>query len=143
MRGKTKGGHMSRSPTETDIVVGTRIRIRRKQLGMTQTSLADRLGITFQQVQKYEKGANRVGASRLADVAQVLEIPISFFFPQPDSIDSPDEVLSLLSDPQALELQRAFALVTSATMRKAIVGLARAAGEVPRPELQPGTPKHV
>jgi transcriptional regulator with XRE-family HTH domain len=133
---------MSRSPNETDVVVGTRIRIRRKQLDMTQTVLAQRLGITFQQVQKYEKGTNRVGASRLADLAEVLGVSVSFFFPQPDASDSPDEVLSLLSDPQALALQRAFALVTSSTMRRAIIALTRAAGVQPHPESQPGASKH-
>ena len=134
---------MSRSPNETDVVVGSRIRLRRKQLSMTQTDLAQQLGITFQQVQKYEKGTNRVGASRLAHLAQILEVPIPFFFPQQDTADSPDEILSLLADPQALELQRAFALVASSAMRRAIIALARAAGDRPHPESRPAAPKHL
>lgn len=138
----TGRGNMSRSPKETDVVVGTRIRLRRKQLSMTQTDLAKHLGITFQQVQKYEKGANRVGASRLANLAQILEVPITFFFPQPDTVDSPDEILSLLADPQALELQQAFALIASSTMRRAIIALARAAGDQPHPEPRAAAPKH-
>jgi len=137
-----RAGAMSRSANETDVVVGARIRLRRKQLNMTQTDLAQRLGITFQQVQKYEKGTNRVGASRLAQTAQILEVPITFFFPQPDVADGPDEILSLLADPQALELQRAFALVASAAMRRAIVALARAAGGRPQPEPRPVASKH-
>ena len=133
---------MSRSPNGTDVLVGERVRLRRKQLSMTQTDLAKRLGITFQQVQKYEKGTNRVGASRLAHLAQILEVPITFFFPHPDTTDGPDEILALLADPQALELQRAFTLVTSPAMRRAIIALARAAGGQPRPGEHPITLKH-
>jgi transcriptional regulator with XRE-family HTH domain len=131
---------MSRSANETDFVVGARIRLRRKQLSMTQTDLAQRLGITFQQVQKYEKGSNRVGASRLAHLAQILGVPITFFFPQQDTVDSPDEILSFLADPQALELQRAFALVASSAMRRAIIGLAKAAGDRPHLNRVPSRP---
>lgn len=67
-------------PNPVDIHVGKRIRLRRTILGMSQEELAKSLGITFQQVQKYEKGVNRVGSSRLFDIAQVLNVPVSFFF---------------------------------------------------------------
>lgn len=69
-----------RSPNPIDLHVGARIRMRRKILGVSQERLADDLGLTFQQVQKYERGVNRIGASRLFDLSRVLDVPISFFF---------------------------------------------------------------
>ena len=67
-------------PSPIDIYVGSRIRLRRTLLGMSQERLGDALGLTFQQVQKYERGVNRVGASRLFEISRVLEVPISYFF---------------------------------------------------------------
>src|ERR1700719_3453420 len=67
-------------PSPIDVHVGSRIRLRRTLLGMSQERLGDALGLTFQQVQKYERGMNRVGASRLFDLSRVLDVPISFFF---------------------------------------------------------------
>ncbi len=67
-------------PSPIDVHVGTRIRLRRTLLGMSQERLGEALGLTFQQVQKYERGVNRVGASRLFDLSRVLDVPISFFF---------------------------------------------------------------
>ncbi|MCQ8241903.1 helix-turn-helix domain-containing protein [Rhizosaccharibacter radicis] len=67
-------------PSPIDVHVGSRIRLRRTLLGMSQERLGDALGLTFQQVQKYERGANRVGASRLFDLSRVLDVPVSFFF---------------------------------------------------------------
>src|SRR5580698_4530908 len=67
-------------PSPIDVHVGSRIRLRRTLLGMSQERLGDSLGLTFQQVQKYERGVNRVGASRLFDLSRVLDVPISFFF---------------------------------------------------------------
>ena len=72
---------MKNGPNETDVLVGTRVRIRRVELGLSQTQLANALGVTFQQVQKYEKGTNRIGASRLHAIAGVLRVPVSYFFP--------------------------------------------------------------
>jgi transcriptional regulator with XRE-family HTH domain len=69
-----------KSPNSIDVHVGNRIRTRRLALGMSQEKLAGGLGLTFQQVQKYEKGANRVGASRLLAISDILEVPVSFFF---------------------------------------------------------------
>src|SRR5580765_340562 len=74
---------MKKGPNETDVLVGTRVRIRRVELGLSQTELANALGVTFQQVQKYEKGTNRIGASRLHAMAGVLRVPVSYFFPAP------------------------------------------------------------
>ncbi len=70
----------SRKPNPVDIHVGGRVRFRRMLLGMSQEKLGERLGLTFQQVQKYEKGVNRIGASRLFDLSQVLQVPIQFFY---------------------------------------------------------------
>src|SRR6185437_5775644 len=69
-----------KKPNPTDIYVGSRIRLRRNMLGMSQESLGEQLGITFQQIQKYEKGTNRVGASRLQAISSILNVPVSFFF---------------------------------------------------------------
>ncbi|HEY8289670.1 MAG TPA: helix-turn-helix transcriptional regulator, partial [Acetobacteraceae bacterium] len=74
-------------PSPIDVHVGSRIRLRRTLLGMSQERLGEALGLTFQQVQKYERGVNRVGASRLFDLSRVLDVPISFFFDDmPDSL---------------------------------------------------------
>ncbi len=75
-----KSQHAPRSPNPVDIHVGTRVRLRRQLLKMSQEKLGDQLGVTFQQVQKYERGANRVGASRLWRIAQVMDVPVSFFY---------------------------------------------------------------
>lgn len=77
-------GHAGRSrtgkPNPIDIHVGSRVRLRRTLLGLSQEKLADAIGLTFQQVQKYERGANRIGASRLFELSRVLDVPVSFFF---------------------------------------------------------------
>ena len=76
--GASAGG--TKQPNPTDKHVGARVRMRRMMLGMSQEKLGDGLGVTFQQVQKYEKGANRIGASRLQQIARILQVPESFFF---------------------------------------------------------------
>ncbi len=78
-----------RAPNPVDVHVGTRVRLRRTLLGMTQTGLGQALGLTFQQVQKYERGVNRIGSSRLYDLARVLDVPVNFFFD-----DMPKEIAS-------------------------------------------------
>ncbi|HEY8612319.1 MAG TPA: helix-turn-helix transcriptional regulator [Roseomonas sp.] len=76
-----------RRPSPIDVHVGSRVRLRRTLLGMSQEKLGEALGLTFQQVQKYERGVNRIGASRLFDLARVLDVPIGFFFDDmPDSM---------------------------------------------------------
>jgi transcriptional regulator with XRE-family HTH domain len=79
-RAETEYGRGTGIPNPIDVHVGKRIRMRRQFLGMNQATLAQRLGVTFQQVQKYEGGANRVSASRLADVARILDVPVPHFF---------------------------------------------------------------
>ena len=75
----------AKRPNPTDIYVGSRIRMRRKMLGLSQEKLGEKLGITFQQIQKYEKGTNRVGASRLQAMSDALEVPVAYFFPDSSS----------------------------------------------------------
>src|SRR6201998_3918458 len=69
-----------KAPNPTDKHVGSRVRMRRMMLGMSQEKRGDALGLTFQQVQKYEKGTNRIGASRLQQISQILQVPVAFFF---------------------------------------------------------------
>jgi transcriptional regulator with XRE-family HTH domain len=77
----TQAGQIAKKvPNPIDRHVGSRVRMRRMMLGMSQEKLGDALGLTFQQVQKYEKGANRIGASRLQQISQILQVPVSFFF---------------------------------------------------------------
>ncbi len=107
-----------------DVHVGKRIRHRRWTLGTTQQQLADKVGIKFQQIQKYETGANRVSASRLWDIAGALNVPVSFFFEGMDShaaveastsADMPDDILS---DREALELLRSYYAIPEAQRRR-------------------------
>jgi len=119
-----------KKPDPVDVEVGQRIRIQRLQSGLSQTTLADQLGVTFQQVQKYEKGVNRVGAGRLTKIAKVLGVPVSSFFGAHDtaSIERTDRgtassPLKLLTVPGALRLLRAYAQLNDGKMRRSIVEL--------------------
>lgn len=132
----------SRRPNPVDIHVGSRVRLRRMLLGMSQEKLGEHLGLTFQQIQKYEKGVNRIGASRLFDLAQVLGVPVQFFYdeaPQshdngmaPGFADRPAEsyVVEFLSTREGLELNKSFVRITDPRVRRSIVELVRSlAGE--------------
>ncbi len=133
----------SRRPNPMDIHVGSRVRLRRMLLGMSQEKLGEHLGLTFQQVQKYEKGVNRIGASRLFDLAKVLGVPVQFFYDDAPSAegqaasatgfaDRPPEsfVVDFLTTREGLELNKAFVRVTDPRVRRSIVDLVRAlAGE--------------
>lgn len=79
-KGRRGRSQQREGPHPVDVHVGSRIRMRRTLLGMSQTALGDALGLTFQQVQKYERGANRVGSSRLFEISRILDVPVSFFF---------------------------------------------------------------
>jgi len=118
----------------TDKHVGSRLRMRRLMLDMSQSDIAEALGLTFQQVQKYEKGTNRISASRLQRLCQVLQVPVAFFFegaPQavglPKSteaeVESPDYVRDFLSTSDGLALVKAFTRIRNARLRHAIVAL--------------------
>jgi transcriptional regulator with XRE-family HTH domain len=108
-----------------DANVGLRIRQRRWMLGMTQQQLAQRVGIKFQQIQKYESGANRVSASRLFEISQVLEVPISYFFDGLGELVPAGEETDVLANREALELVRAFYSIPE-QQRKRLFELARA-----------------
>ncbi|MEM0899881.1 MAG: helix-turn-helix domain-containing protein [Pseudomonadota bacterium] len=125
-----------KQPNPIDIHVGSRIRLRRSMVGMSQEKLGESLGITFQQVQKYEKGTNRVGASRLQNIAAVLNVPVSFFFedaPVPettgtaqagfDEAPSSTYVVDFLSSAEGLQLNRSFMKIQDPKVRRKIIEL--------------------
>ncbi|WP_371833735.1 MULTISPECIES: helix-turn-helix domain-containing protein [Thalassospira] len=141
-RGRGRGRTASGKPNPVDIHVGARVRLRRTLLGMSQEKLGEAIGLTFQQVQKYERGANRVGASRLYDLSRVLEVPVSFFFDDmPDEISSKSvherREMSESPDPfdndpmnrrETLELVRAYYRITDPNQRKKIFELVKSMG---------------
>ena len=110
-----------------DAHVGKRIRHRRWMVGMTQQQLADKVGIKFQQIQKYETGMNRVSASRLWDIAEALTVPVSFFF-EGMGADAGGAASDLLADKEALELVRSYYAIPEAQRRR-LFDLARVLSE--------------
>ncbi len=114
-----------------DVHVGQRVRQRRWMIGMTQQQLAERVGIKFQQIQKYETGANRISASRLWDVAATLEVPVAFFFEGLDGQvpDTGEARGDILTDKEALQLVRAYYSIPE-NQRKRLFDLARVLSEV-------------
>jgi transcriptional regulator with XRE-family HTH domain len=121
-------------PNPTDVYVGSRVRLRRKMLGLSQEKLGEKLGITFQQIQKYEKGTNRVGASRLQAMASALEVPVSFFFPDASPLaagagmqeEGASFMMDFMSTSEGLELSRDFLRIRSSKLRRRIVELVHA-----------------
>src|SRR5437667_9426334 len=83
------GRQKAEKPNPIDVHVGSRVRLRRNMLGLSQEKLGTAIGLTFQQVQKYERGANRIGASRLHELSRVLDVPVSFFFDDMDPVRAP------------------------------------------------------
>lgn len=130
-----------RKPNPIDIHVGGRIRLRRMMSGLSQEKLGEQMGLTFQQIQKYEKGANRVGASRLFQLAKVLEVPISYFFDDLETehvrelqvgfaeSKSQDFVLEFLNSREGLELNRAFVKIQDPQVRRRVIDLIRSLSE--------------
>jgi transcriptional regulator with XRE-family HTH domain len=125
-----------KAPNPIDKHVGSRVRMRRMMLGMSQEKLGDALGLTFQQVQKYEKGTNRIGASRLQQISQILQVPVAFFFEgapiipgefEPASgmqeAPSPAYVSDFLATSDGLSLTKAFMRIKDAKLRRRIVDL--------------------
>jgi len=109
-----------------DIAVGARIRLLRKVRGLSQQALAEAAGVTFQQIQKYERGANRVSASMLSRIAGTLQAPVSEMFGETSPASSAiDEVAALLSEPGALELLRAYAHLPRGAPRATLVDFVR------------------
>lgn len=121
-----------------DAIVGRNIRVHRLARTMSQTGLADAIGLTFQQVQKYEKGVNRIGASRLFQISKILDVPVQFFFEEAPHVgdgsavrgmaepDSEGFILEFLNSREGLELNRAFVKIADPKVRKSVVDLVRA-----------------
>jgi transcriptional regulator with XRE-family HTH domain len=125
-------------PNPVDVHVGARIRLRRNMIGLSQEKLGESLGITFQQIQKYEKGMNRVGASRLQAIGTILNVPVTFFFDDmPGQSDKPKGfeeesettyVVGFLNSSEGIQLARAFAKIGDAKIRRKILDLVRTLG---------------
>ncbi len=126
-----------KQPNPIDIHVGSRIRLRRNLLGMSQEKLGESLGITFQQIQKYEKGTNRVGASRLQAIASIIGVPVSFFFDNAPGQEaagnrgfaedaSTSFAVEFCSTPEGLQLNRAFYKISDTKVRRRLVDLVKA-----------------
>jgi transcriptional regulator with XRE-family HTH domain len=122
-----------KAPNPIDKHVGSRVRMRRMMLAMSQEKLGDALGLTFQQVQKYEKGTNRIGASRLQQISQILQVPVEFFFEgSPDLLASSDGmkdapsaayISDFLASSEGLSLTKAFTRIKEPKLRRRIVDL--------------------
>jgi transcriptional regulator with XRE-family HTH domain len=124
--GKLTGDCMSRRPLPVDTLVGRNIRICRLQRGLTQTTLGHHLGVTFQQIQKYENGANRVGASRLSQISGALDVPLTTLFDGRPTAGRTGPDLSgrdLLANPHALRLVQAFHSIPGSKQRLAVLHL--------------------
>lgn len=134
---------VTKSPNPVDRHVGTRVRVRRMLIGMSQEKLGEALGITFQQIQKYEKGINRISASRLQQTARVLGVPIDYFYegaPQFDAAaiggfadNPPPAYMAEITTTDGLNLLKAFASIKSARVRRRVVDLVRALAEDDEP----------
>jgi transcriptional regulator with XRE-family HTH domain len=135
-----------KQPSSIDAHVGSRVRLRRMLIGMSQEKLGELLGLTFQQVQKYEKGANRIGASRLFDISQILAVPVSYFFDDvPDEIasqhrssngnghgtshykdlESGPHMMEFVSSAEGFQLIRAYTKITDPRVRKRVLDLVK------------------
>lgn len=126
-----------KKPHPIDIHVGGRVRLRRTMLGMSQDKLADSLGLTFQQIQKYEKGVNRIGASRVFEISRVLGVPIQFFFDDYDAdtgrsygfaeagADDGASMMELLNTPEGVQLCKHFASIRDPKIRKRVLELVK------------------
>jgi transcriptional regulator with XRE-family HTH domain len=128
----------TRRPNPIDVHVGNRVRLQRMLIGISQEKLGERLGLTFQQVQKYEKGINRIGASRLFELSRVLGVPVQFFYDDAPTTgsqqhaapgfaerSSDSHVFEFLSSREGLELNRAFSRITDPKVRKSVLDLVR------------------
>ncbi|HEX2429800.1 MAG TPA: helix-turn-helix transcriptional regulator [Aestuariivirgaceae bacterium] len=128
-----------RNPNPIDVHVGNRVRMQRMLVGMSQEKLGEHLGLTFQQVQKYEKGSNRVSASKLYQMAQVLGVPVQFFYEDlpgsraeangpglNDQGSSQSEIMGFLGSSEAIQLNRAFSEIGDVSVRRRVVDLVKA-----------------
>ncbi|NKB50725.1 MAG: helix-turn-helix domain-containing protein [Rhizobiaceae bacterium] len=131
----------AKTPNPIDVHVGSRVRLRRTMAKLSQEKLGDALGVTFQQIQKYEKGTNRIGASRMQKISETLNVPISFFFedapgsksnsdsPGMEEAGSANFVMDFLSSAEGIELNRAFVRIPNAAIRRRIIDMVRTIAE--------------
>ncbi|MEM6617302.1 MAG: helix-turn-helix transcriptional regulator [Pseudomonadota bacterium] len=129
---------MTKRPNPIDVHVGARVRLRRLLLGMSQEKLGEQLGLTFQQVQKYEKGVNRIGASRLHQISEILSVPVSFFFEDLPGQEtsgaaggveegaSAGYMIDIINTSDGLGLVKAYLEINDPVVRRRIVDLVRA-----------------
>ena len=126
------------SPHPIDIHVGSRVKLRRMILGMSQEALGKSLGLTFQQIQKYEKGVNRIGASRMFELSRLLEVPVQFFFDgfdnKPQAVqgfaeDAAESVMDLVNSPEGVQLCRYFSEIKDIEVRRRVLDLVRSIAE--------------
>ena len=141
-KSKSRHGPGTGIPSPIDVHVGARLRRRRTLLGMTQTKLGDAIGVTFQQVQKYERGANRIGSSRLFDLSRVLDVPIEYFFDDmPTAVaasslargggkakELPRYEVDPMAKQETLEFVRAYYKIRDPQVRKRLYELTKAIG---------------
>jgi len=131
-----------KAPNPIDKHVGSRVRMRRMMLSMSQEKLGDALGLTFQQVQKYEKGTNRIGASRLQQISHILQVPVAFFFEGAPNLPgqatdglreapSPAYVSDFLATSEGLALTKAFMRIKEPKLRRRVVELVKEIAGVP------------
>lgn len=131
-----------RKPNPVDVHVGTRVRYRRMIVGMSQEKLGEKMNLTFQQIQKYEKGTNRIGASRLFQLSKILDVPVGYFFEDAFANTSPTHAMHGLHEPEqegylldflnsreGLDLNKAFAKIQDPKVRRRVIDLVRALSE--------------
>jgi transcriptional regulator with XRE-family HTH domain len=131
------GRRKSDKPNPVDVHVGSRVRLRRNMLGLSQEKLGEAIGLTFQQVQKYERGANRIGASRLLELSRVLDVPVAFFYDETDPVRAPAIPVGFAETPQegfdsdpmrrreAIELVEAYYEIEDTATRRRLFELAK------------------
>jgi transcriptional regulator with XRE-family HTH domain len=136
--GSSENGTREEGPHPVDVHVGAKVRLRRKFLGITQETLGDEIDLTFQQVQKYERGSNRISASKLWQISQVLKSPISYYFEGIGEAEksgdypsdySEQQVHDFLMTPEGIELAEAFPRIKNAKLRRRILDLVRSVAE--------------
>jgi len=128
-----------RKPNPVDVHVGSRVRYRRMIIGMSQEKLGEKMNLTFQQIQKYEKGTNRIGASRLFQLSRILEVPVGYFFEDAFANAAPAQAMHGLHEPEqegylldflnsreGLDLNKAFAKIQDPKVRRRVIDLVRA-----------------
>jgi transcriptional regulator with XRE-family HTH domain len=134
---RRRGRPKTETPNPIDVRVGARLRLRRNMLGLSQEKLGEAIGLTFQQVQKYERGANRIGASRLHELSRVLDVPVTFFFDDTDPVRAPamggfaePTVETVETDPlrkpETNELVRAYFSIEDGAVRRRLLDLTKA-----------------